>query len=86
MKKWLNIKPKLNDFSEDEFDTDGGDEGMVNCRSIDFYISLFELLMSVWNQNLQVFSQISVTAQRMLATTSLRYMKTTTPLTDHQVL
>lgn len=51
MKKWLNIKPKLNDFSEDEFDTDGGDE---------------------------------VTAQRMLATTSLRYMKTTTPLTDHQ--
>uniref|UniRef100_A0A0D3HAD3 DYW domain-containing protein n=1 Tax=Oryza barthii TaxID=65489 RepID=A0A0D3HAD3_9ORYZ len=28
MKKWLNIKPKLNDFSEDEFDTDGGDEGM----------------------------------------------------------
>ncbi|XP_052168502.1 LOW QUALITY PROTEIN: type I inositol polyphosphate 5-phosphatase 2 [Oryza glaberrima] len=31
MKKWLNIKPKLNDFSEDEFDTDGGDEDFSDC-------------------------------------------------------
>uniref|UniRef100_A0A0E0EV38 Inositol polyphosphate-related phosphatase domain-containing protein n=1 Tax=Oryza meridionalis TaxID=40149 RepID=A0A0E0EV38_9ORYZ len=30
-KKWLNIKPKLNDFSEDEFDTDGGDEDFSDC-------------------------------------------------------
>lgn len=25
MKKWLNIRPKLNDFSEDEFDTGSED-------------------------------------------------------------
>uniref|UniRef100_A0A0E0INP8 Inositol polyphosphate-related phosphatase domain-containing protein n=1 Tax=Oryza nivara TaxID=4536 RepID=A0A0E0INP8_ORYNI len=31
LEKWLNIKPKLNDFSEDEFDTDGGDEDFSDC-------------------------------------------------------
>jgi len=34
MKKWLNIRPKLNDFSEDEFDTGSEDNGMANCMSI----------------------------------------------------
>lgn len=36
MKKWLNIKPKVNDFSEDEVDTEteteteSEDDGMQN--------------------------------------------------------
>jgi hypothetical protein len=34
MKKWLNIRPKLNDFSEDEFDTGSEDSGMRNCMGI----------------------------------------------------
>jgi len=31
MKKWLNIKPKVNDFSEDEVDTEteSEDDGML---------------------------------------------------------
>lgn len=30
MKKWLNIKPKVYDFSEDEFtETESEDDGMV---------------------------------------------------------
>uniref|UniRef100_K4A0J8 Inositol polyphosphate-related phosphatase domain-containing protein n=1 Tax=Setaria italica TaxID=4555 RepID=K4A0J8_SETIT len=33
MKKWLNIRPKLNDFSEDEFDTGSEDNGMANCMN-----------------------------------------------------
>ena len=28
MKKWLNIHPKNNDFSEDEMDTESEDDGM----------------------------------------------------------
>lgn len=28
MKKWLNIKPQVNDFSEDEVDTESEDDGM----------------------------------------------------------
>lgn len=30
MKKWLNIRPKLNDFSEDEFDTGSEDSDGTN--------------------------------------------------------
>jgi hypothetical protein len=44
MKKWLNIKPKLNDFSEDEFDTDGGDEDFSDCAedASDNFIEIHE--------------------------------------------
>lgn len=31
MKKWLNIKPKGYDFSEDEIDTESEDDGMVSA-------------------------------------------------------
>lgn len=29
MRKWLNIKPKLHEFSEDEVDTESEDDGMI---------------------------------------------------------
>lgn len=32
MKKWLNIKPQVYDFSEDEVDTESEDDGMVMNR------------------------------------------------------
>ncbi|KAL6501509.1 hypothetical protein OROGR_015009 [Orobanche gracilis] len=34
MKKWLNVKPKVNDFSEDEVDTEteSEDDGMRECE------------------------------------------------------
>jgi len=40
MKKWLNIKPKVNDFSEDEVDTEteSEDDGMF-----EFYLILFSV-------------------------------------------
>lgn len=34
MKKWLNIKPKVYDFSEDEVDTETESEDDGMCRSI----------------------------------------------------
>lgn len=40
MKKWLNIKPKVNDFSEDEVDTEteSEDDGK---KLILFYVVFF---------------------------------------------
>lgn len=29
MRKWLNIKPKVHEFSEDEIDTESEDDGMI---------------------------------------------------------
>lgn len=29
MRKWLNIKPKVHEFSEDEIDTESDDDGMI---------------------------------------------------------
>lgn len=51
MKKWLNIKPKVNDFSEDEVDTEteSEDDGkklipfyVVFFLSCDSFLSLFD--------------------------------------------
>lgn len=30
MRKWLNIKPKVHEFSEDEVDPESEDDGLVN--------------------------------------------------------
>ena len=38
MKKWLNIKPKVYDFSADEVDTESEDDGM---DSTNYYHDLF---------------------------------------------
>ncbi|KAG8057814.1 hypothetical protein GUJ93_ZPchr0002g26729 [Zizania palustris] len=42
MRKWLNIKPKLNDFSEDEYDAENGDDDGSDCAE-DRSDSFFEI-------------------------------------------
>ena len=43
MKKWLNIKPKVNDFSEDEYtENESEDDGMVlKCLLVIVFLNYF---------------------------------------------
>ena len=45
MKKWLNIKPKVYDFSEDEVDTESEDDGMACFIHVSCFITLCALLL-----------------------------------------
>lgn len=57
MKKWLNIKPKVYDFSEDEVDTEteSEDDGMVlACLPLQVICFAF----SAWLWFLQLFSSL----------------------------
>ena len=58
MKKWLNIKHKVNDFSEDEYtETESEDDGMVlvfTCRR-SFLITLITLFLTMFCQFLYSF-------------------------------
>lgn len=49
MKKWLNIKPKVNDFSEDEVDTETESEDDGILLSVLFYHILFPVLAGLFS-------------------------------------
>jgi len=51
MKKWLNIKPKVNDFSEDEVDTEteSEDDGIYTMQMILLYLYTCFLIFSVFD-------------------------------------
>lgn len=49
MKKWLNIKPKVNDFSEDEVDTETESEDDGIMLSDLFYHILFPVLAGLFS-------------------------------------
>lgn len=48
MKKWLNIKPKVYDFSEDEVDTESEDDGMDSFRELLILCFGYSFLTFFW--------------------------------------
>ena len=64
MKKWLNIKPKAHDFSEDEVDTEteSEDDGMhvQHNSSISTRFLVFLSLLNCFMQFAAIFTNYSV--------------------------
>ena len=91
MKKWLNIKPKVYDFSEDEVDTEteSEDDGMchwVTAKIVYFHFVFFDFtfflydflsVCSLKNERTHKQEDRASRAQRNLSTCSNRISGTT---------